>query len=379
MFVPVTLSWLVGLLLAPAGGGEAADTAAARFVATVRLKQDDTVSTLRHPDKYWPPRARLKLDDLSSELAGERRIRRVRTEGGDGDVTTRIGQQHKRRVMVWIDTAPGGVNASITELLGHRDAVTGICVAGACQVTRGGSLQCDAEAIAGVPRIAAAGLEAQVLISCVNATSLRNMLNHSSTFIADALAIADEIGILGWNLDFEIQDRAPDGNISAPDVFDWLDFLNRFADAMHKRGGILTMYTGIGSLIGGNLPLLASTRVDRFQTGDTYTATYSDHSNQWFEAALQYNLKAFGDWQYTVPPQYPLASRLGVGLCSAGLPGCVHFNETTVALRFDYLRTVPAITELDIWCNIPADYWWAHLRSFLSEAWPDLPGEVSVT
>eukprot|EP01043_Picozoa_sp_COSAG02_P013034 COSAG02_NODE_514_length_20825_cov_5.990495_20_plen_196_part_00 len=193
------------------------------------------------------------------------------------------------------------------------------------------------------------------------------MLNRSSTFIADALAIVDGIDILGWNLDFEIQDRAPDGNISALDVFDWLDFLNRFADAMHKRGGILTMYTGIGSLIGGNLPLLASTRVDRFQAGDTYTATYSDHSNQWFEAALQYNLKAFGDWQYTVPPQYPLASRLAVGLCSAGLPGCVHFNESTVAFRFDYLRTVPAIQELDIWCNVPADYWWPHLRSFLSD------------
>ena len=362
LFVPVTLSGLVVLVLAAAGGGTAGvDTVA------VRLGAATNATTGISP---WPPR--LKLDDLSSELVGEHRITDPRMRTGDGDVDSARGlaQPHNRRVMVWIDTAPGGVNASITDLLEHRDAVTGICVAGACQVTKGGSLQCDAEAIAGVPRIAAAGLEAQVLISCGNATSLRNMLNRSSTFIADALAIADEIDILGWNLDFEIQDRAPDGNISALDVFDWLDFLNRFADAMHKRGGILTMYTGIGSLIGGNFPLLASTRVDRFQTGDTYTATYSDHSNQWFEAALQYNLKAFGDWQYTVPPQYPLASRLGVGLCSAGLPGCVHFNESTVAFRFDYLRTVLAIQELDIWCNIPADYWWPHLRSFLSDAWP---------
>ena len=57
-------------------------------------------------------------------------------------------------------------------------------------------------------------------------------------------------------------------------------------------------------------------------------------------------------------------------MCSGGLPGCVHFNASTVALRFEYLRTVPAVQELDIWCNLPASYWWPHLRAFLSESWP---------
>ena len=122
------------------------------------------------------------------------------------------------------------------------------------------------------------------------------------------------------------------------------------------------MYTGAGSLIGGNLPLLASTRIDRFQTGDTYTATYADHSNRWFQSALLYNLKVFGDftWHSKPPGSYPQASRLGVGMCSAGLPGCVELNSSTVALRFEYLRAEPAIQELDIWCNIPNDYWWPY-------------------
>ena len=57
-------------------------------------------------------------------------------------------------------------------------------------------------------------------------------------------------------------------------------------------------------------------------------------------------------------------------MCSAGLPGCVEFNASTVALRFEYLRTEPAVQEVDVWCNIPADFWWPHLRDFLSDSWP---------
>eukprot|EP01044_Picomonas_judraskeda_P005901 COSAG03_NODE_576_length_6891_cov_135.585395_1_plen_311_part_00 len=53
LFVPATLSGLVVLVLAAAGGGTAAaDTVAARFVATVRLKQDDAVSTMHRQDRH---------------------------------------------------------------------------------------------------------------------------------------------------------------------------------------------------------------------------------------------------------------------------------------------------------------------------------------
>ena len=84
------------------------------------------------------------------------------------------------------------------------------------------------------------------------------------------------------------------------------------------------------------------------------------------------NLKVFGDftWHSAPPGSYPQASRLGIGMCSAGLPGCVEFNASTVALRFEYLRTEPAVQEVDVWCNIPADFWWPHLRDFLSDSWP---------
>ena len=215
--------------------------------------------------------------------------------------TTDTAESTSRRVMVWIDTKPSGVNGTITELISKNAegrAVTGICVAGFCTVTDDGALLCNSKTASAVPRIAAAGLEGQALISCGNVTCLRGLFDHADDFIASALRLASSMNIRGYNLDFEVHDKASDGNVTTADVTSWVSFCNKFADALHGEGRILTMYTGVGSEIGGNLPLLASTRIDRFQTGDTYTATYSEHSESWFRSALLCECKAFSGIPY---------------------------------------------------------------------------------
>jgi len=289
-----------------------------------------------------------------------------------------------KKVMVWMANPypqpdhkpPITVAGFIAGLKPHRNAFTGlsyqyfaICGAGSNDV--GGSNDCHPADAMGAPHLSqghpiltpkdlGAQLTAGLGLGYQNSTlelwptiSYGNPGNRSvldklmtndtaiAQFIADAISIAHEQQLTGFNFDVE----------TSPDLINdtkWSAFLQKFGATLHAASPPIQI-----SYDGGNLPVPGVEAMDRWISMGCYTSDLNG-----FLVDLAGGIKNSG-------------AKFGVGLC----PTCQTLSEDAIETRFAAIGTGPyggVAREIDLWAadyQVPAspqwEYYWPQLEKWL--------------
>ena len=173
--------------------------------------------------------------------------------------------------------------------------------------------------------------------------------NATQRFIADAISIAHEQKLTGFNIDFESQIE-----VQGLDTVALGTFLRKLVAGLHAASpSILLSYEGDFEDFAHCPPIAHVPDMDRWVSMFTYTA-----SADAYLAELDQGVKAVG-------------GRFGVGLC----PTCEYLGEPEIAARFYALGLYnDTVRELDLWAadyKVPDSpqwrYYWPRLEKWLQE------------
>ena len=273
-----------------------------------------------------------------------------------------------RSVMIWVANPNNETRLGemIQDLKAHRAGFTGLAyqyfgICGHGSNDAGGSKDCTPEDARGMPHLAQAhptgvprdigarlrkelgpDLELWPVVSYGNpgnASVLNALLTNETVteqFIADAIKVAHEQNLTGFNFDLEADATVPWSNHVS-------GFLKNFTAAMHAAEPRIGV-----SYDGGSSPE-GTADVDRWISMGTYTSDLTD-----FKRGLATGIATCGPGKF------------GVGLC----PSCGLLPEADVQARFDgieYFGASDMVYEIDLWAYGATgwDFYWPRLEKWL--------------
>jgi hypothetical protein len=170
---------------------------------------------------------------------------------------------------------------------------------------------------------------------------MRQVFVQPAPFINSCIAEAKKYHYAGYNLDWEPTDGVLDADAKA-----YADFIDLFADALHKDNLKLSVDVATWSKI-WNYTAISSTSVDRGISMGTYTSSDSSFSKQLDLITI------FGP-------------RAGVGLETTNASSGGMLSVQEVEWRFEQI-VAANVTEVDLWrLPVPATWWPILTRYFTS-------------
>jgi len=115
-------------------------------------------------------------------------------------------------------------------------------------------------------------------------TDLRTLWKNPTHFFTVAVATARNHSFMGYHIDWE-----PESGVVAGDAKLYCEFLDKFADALHRAGLILIIDVARWSPL-WDFDLLAKTRVDKIATMQSYTTDLTR-----FEREVSYTTSTLGN------------------------------------------------------------------------------------
>lgn len=217
-------------------------------------------------------------------------------------------------LFVCCDIAAGEWGKYIVDIQAHRDNLTTVIISpyemskSAALVPQGTH---SSVALESASKLRAMGLRVTGLVAC-NPSGVRAAMYDeqlATRFIKQALAIAAETGLDGFNLDAEFPNDA-----NHTDGAQFIAFLNNFADALHATNRTLSVDVhGDGSTpfdfhVWG--PEYARSQVDRIITMATYTDAKRNFDKYFAEAAATVGMEKL---QPGMEPNAVLSNPLDIG------------------------------------------------------------------
>jgi len=254
-----------------------------------------------------------------------------------------------KTVMVWMPLTMGNENisADLTAIEEHRRDITAVSYEQYELATEVWPIQGQVLASANMPNVTpfleSIGVQTYPMIISSSLSDIVQLLQNSSSFINQAVDVAINTKITGYNVDFE-----PNSPANATIAAEYANFLTSFADALHEHGKKLTVDVADWNPF-WNYSLLSKTPVDAFYTMDTYAPSKSG-----FDQALLYALTYF-----------PL-SKLGVGLITYNVNNGQTLSSSTVFSRL-FITLSHGISYASVWCMPLPSFWWDLLGAFKNQ------------
>jgi len=190
------------------------------------------------------------------------------------------------------------------------------------------------------PKLTAAGIKVQPMITTANINKLRDLWKDPKGFVAQAMTVArdNKSWITGFNIDFE-----PEGgeDPTHEDAANFANFLDLFGKALHAEGFTLTVDIANWSPLFEDA-LLAKADVDRFITMSTYSVNLERFTEIVKDKAAAYGIKA------------------GIGISTS-----YGFTGKDIKARLDVVREAKLDT-FAIWqVPVPSD-WDEYIKDFVA-------------
>mmetsp|Transcript_14644 Transcript_14644/g.27069 ORF Transcript_14644/g.27069 Transcript_14644/m.27069 type:complete len:276 (+) Transcript_14644:104-931(+) len=195
------------------------------------------------------------------------------------------------------------------------------------------------------------------LVDIDNSTMMHMVMENSTAFIKDAVAIAKEYSFDGWFIDYE-DEYPPD---SDPNSGNFAAFLSELGDALHDEGMELTVCVAAWTPLLSNYKTLAGSSVDELQQMSTYAmsnpADYEPFITDYFSKV--------GDLD---------KAGVGIGVYYDGGEYEQEWDENSARSFIQYVSKNGG-TRLDIFRLLKdgaadwpkADWWWDVLEEFVHE------------
>jgi len=260
-----------------------------------------------------------------------------------------------------------GSNESIDAIAGNQSLLRGAQVyysvgAGSVNASNAHFVKGGDKAL--IARMRGKGWKVHSIVGCGSITTLRSLFADPQPFISGAIENAVELGLDGYNLDFEPYDspiKIPSSATNA-DGLAYAGFMRVFAEALHQHDLELSV-DYFSNLAIWNLAAMNSSNLDTIISMDTYA-----QDNNTMEA---YTQVAYG---YVTP------SKVGMGICPQPSPtnkpygpdpcGPLPWTDAMVAERLGYLAALmaddsTAFRMMNMCCSgIISPTWWKGLGLF---------------
>ncbi|KAL0237833.1 hypothetical protein GEMRC1_012307 [Eukaryota sp. GEM-RC1] len=183
----------------------------------------------------------------------------------------------------------------------------------------------------------------QPMITTVNIAKLTQLFESTESmdqFINEAVQLALKFNYTGFNIDFE-----PSGREAFPLAPGLVQFVDRFAKALHRHNKILSLDLAQWTQF-FNYEELAKTSVDFFAEMSTYAGNFES-----FKKAFHKSLDIFGD-------------RLCVGLMHINPNTGKPYSDEEIKARFDYIMQFDEPMGICIWMMPVPENWIPHLAKW---------------
>lgn len=179
------------------------------------------------------------------------------------------------------------------------------------------------------------GVELWPMITSTNLTRMRILFSNPDMFISAAVKTAVERNFTGYNVDFE-----PEGATNN-DAYNYVSFLNKFADALHTVNKKLSVDIATWSVF-WNYDILAQSKVDMIIEMSTYAGRYET-----FYSNLNYAISKI--------PKNKLL--VGLETLNPNTGETIPFSESEVEVR---IRSIirSGLNRIAIWRTPLPEYWW---------------------
>jgi hypothetical protein len=173
----------------------------------------------------------------------------------------------------------------------------------------------------------------------------------------NALLLRTQHDLDGWNLDFEIGVRCPTckgpENATREDARQLGRFIDKLATALGPNRTV-----SIDMMTWDN-PLWTHAVLNRSKLGRAVDMSTYGNSKGDPEDFRRFVVSAG-----RMIEEYD-CEKIGLGLCPACLNQSKLFTEAQLASRFDLIRGLGCVQEIDMWVNDAPDNWLPHLADFL--------------
>ncbi|MEM3833700.1 MAG: hypothetical protein QW128_08990 [Thermoprotei archaeon] len=239
-------------------------------------------------------------------------------------------------VLVWMGLEVVGENVqeSLNQLMTHKNSINAVSYE-AYYLGANGTFSKRIRVTDVTDNLRQTGVELWPMITSTNITRMRILFNNPDSFITTAVKTAIERNFTGYNVDFE-PESATDS-----DAYAYVNFLNRFADALHAVNKKLSVDIATWSVF-WNYDMLAQSKVDMFCEMATYAGRFET-----FYSALNYALSKM--------PQNRLV--IGLETLNPNTGETIPFSESEVEVR---LRSIikSNLNKIAIWRTPLPEYWW---------------------
>ncbi len=247
-----------------------------------------------------------------------------------------------RYVLVWmgLEVVGENVESSLEQLRTHINAITAVSYE--AYVLRPGGMFDRRVGVTDVTEdLRKMKVELWPMITSADIDNMRTLFSNPEPFITAAVNLAISRNFTGYNIDFEPSDA------TANDAYNYVIFLNKFADALHSVNKKLSVDIASWSLI-WDYNLLAESKVDYIYDMSTYAGRFETFYTNLNNAISK------------IPMQ-----KLGIGLetLNPNTGEKTPFTEGEIEAR---IRSIikSGVNRIAIWRTPLPDFWWTLLEDF---------------
>ena len=243
-------------------------------------------------------------------------------------------------VLVWMGLEVVGENVqeSLNQLLSHKNSINAVSYE-AYYLGTNGTFSKRIRVTDVTDYLRQIGVELWPMITSTNITNMRILFNNPDSFITTAVNTAVERNFTGYNVDFEPKDATDN------DAYNYVNFLNKFADALHTVNKKLSVDIATWSVF-WNYDLLAQSKVDMLCEMTTYAGRFET-----FYSALNYALSKI--------PQDKLV--IGLETLNPNTGETIPFSENEIEVRLKSIIK-SNLNRIAIWRTPLPEYWWPLLN-----------------